>query len=64
MNTIVGTMKYIPPGTGLNKNNDVIAAKLISCKELFAKQNYNYKCDIWSLGVLIFVTLSGSYPFM
>ena len=31
--------------------------------EILKKQNYNEKCDIWSLGVIIYKMLVGKYPF-
>ena len=27
------------------------------------KQNYDYKCDIWSVGVILYILLTGKYPF-
>ena len=33
------------------------------CPEMLNKKHYSFRCDIWSLGVLIFVMLTASYPF-
>jgi serine/threonine protein kinase len=31
--------------------------------EVITAKTYNYKCDLWSLGVMIFVMLTGYFPF-
>jgi serine/threonine protein kinase len=32
--------------------------------EIQKKQDYDEKCDIWSLGIIIYKMLFGEYPFM
>jgi serine/threonine protein kinase len=32
--------------------------------EIMNKRPYTYKADIWSIGVLIFLLLTGGYPFL
>lgn len=31
--------------------------------EIMNRKPYTYKADIWSIGVLIFLLLTGGYPF-
>ena len=36
---------------------------LVYCSPEVLKNNYNQKCDIWSCGVIMYILLSGKYPF-
>lgn len=31
--------------------------------EVMHRKSYNYKADIWSIGVLLYTMLTGSFPF-
>lgn len=44
------------------KHDDKLAAPYYVAPEMFV-QNHNEKCDIWSIGVLAFVAISGTPPF-
>lgn len=63
MFTVVGTPEYCAPEVGfdLTKNPDFKAENLNKLS-LF-KRGYNSKCDIWSLGIIVHIMLSGISPF-
>lgn len=46
-NTLVGTLEYSAPEIFDHKN----------------PTSYNYKCDMWSLGVIVYILCSGISPF-
>eukprot|EP00501_MAST-03F_sp_TOSAG23-6_P001108 GSMAST32.ASY1.ANO1.1151.1 assembled CDS len=42
---------------------DMVGTSYYIAPEIALQKMYNYKCDIWSLGVITFMILSGSPPF-
>ena len=45
-----------------NTFSDTIGT-LIYCSPEVLKNNYNEKCDMWSIGIIMYVLLSGEFPF-
>ena len=46
-----------------NENFKDIIGTLIYCSPEVLKNNYSNQCDIWSCGVIMYVLLSGQFPF-
>lgn len=32
--------------------------------EIILKQSYDFKCDMWSIGVIMYILICGSHPFV
>jgi calcium-dependent protein kinase len=55
-----GTAVTIKPGDGLH---NIYGTAYYIAPEIFGITSYNEKCDIWSLGVILYVLLTGEPPF-
>ncbi|CCH61697.1 hypothetical protein TBLA_0F01550 [Henningerozyma blattae CBS 6284] len=62
MSTVVGTPEYCAPEVGF-KTNRQNYHKFNRAATLEQKVGYNQKCDLWSLGVITHIILSGISPF-
>ena len=49
--------------TSSNKKEKGMTGTLYYMAPEVIKQNYDYKCDIWSVGVILYILLTGKYPF-
>jgi serine/threonine protein kinase len=43
--------------------NEFLGTPYFLAPEIIKKERYGTKCDIWSLGVIIFLLLTGEMPF-
>lgn len=59
-NTIVGTIEYSAPEV-FAENSDCNKGCLLNNKSI---KGYNSKCDLWSLGIMTSIMLSGVSPFL
>mmetsp|Transcript_21804 Transcript_21804/g.33719 ORF Transcript_21804/g.33719 Transcript_21804/m.33719 type:complete len:179 (+) Transcript_21804:582-1118(+) len=56
---------------GLSKNTEgntrllksVVGSKLFMAPEILLGEPHTFTCDMWSLGIMLYIMLSGSYPF-
>ena len=60
-----GTVKFIDFGLACqfkSKNKEIVGSPYFIAPEVF-KQKFGFECDIWSLGVVIYMMLTGKMPF-
>lgn len=48
---------------GESKLRDFVGTPYYIAPEIINNKPYGFKCDIWSLGVLVYQLISGSFPF-
>lgn len=61
-------MKVIDFGTAMAFNHNegmsnILGTPYYMAPEIFTSLSYNEKCDIWSLGVILYCMLTGRPPF-
>jgi calcium-dependent protein kinase len=55
-----GMAKYFDK---LKKYQEKLGSPLYMAPEIVRGESYDMKCDIWSLGIILYILLSGSVPF-
>ena len=58
--TDFGFATQIDPEIGVNDN---LGSPLYMAPEIIARENYEFKVDIWASGVLLYILMSGKAPF-
>lgn len=55
-----GTAEEFDPDDGMSK---ILGTPFYMAPELFNRKKYNEKCDMWAVGVIMFILLTGMPPF-
>ena len=58
--TDFGFSKFFDPREGMS---DTLGSPLYMAPEIIKKARYDHKVDIWSLGVMVYILLTGRPPF-
>ena len=61
--TDFGFATQIDPNIGVNDNLGSLLSPLYMAPEIIARENYDFKVDIWATGVLLYILMSGRAPF-
>ncbi|KAH3900389.1 related to Meiosis-specific serine/threonine-protein kinase MEK1 [Saccharomycodes ludwigii] len=64
LHTVVGTPEYCAPEVGFRASRSLYKqVSRATTKSIVDEIGYNYKCDLWSLGVVTHIILTGISPF-
>ncbi len=63
-----GIIKVIDFGTAMSFDptenmNHILGTPYYMAPEIFSRSGYNQQCDVWSVGVILYVLLTGRPPF-
>jgi serine/threonine protein kinase len=60
----IGDFGFAKNEEGQDLMSTIVGSPAYMAPQILVKRKYNYKCDIWSLGVLAFEMLTGNLPFV
>ena len=63
LHTVIGTPEYCAPEVGFQNKRVMCKSLTKTMAKQHEKEGYDFKCDMWSLGVITYIALTGVSPF-